>query len=1185
MKKTICLLILTLSVCALYGQFADRQVNFPQISSPNVASFNKFIDHPISLYNGTPDVSIPLYTLNDGIIELPIALRYNTSGIKVTEEASWVGLGWNLNIGGVIHQNILGYCDEEDTEYNNFLNTPEFSPFFSSEPINGYFRLPYTLPIHKKIGAIVTKRAWYSTHGMAKLEPDVFYFSYPGNAGKFIIDYRTNKVCILSREQNLKIDFTVNPRQFTITTTEGIKHTFTRMFDVIRDGIESVSYGLTSSLYPNNQTVFYEYEIINNRSFNQYENFDVAYYDVGETIRPGSVGYGPSPFVNDRKEYSGKEIILRNIKTTNYEVTFITDSRSDLPKSTLGKKLIEIKITSTDKINQSQNKRFILNYDYFLANHSGDNWGVKGLNGEDVEKDWAGKRLKLLGVYELSDNVENNKYDFFYQENPLLPRKDSYAVDYWGYYNGRWQNKRLIPDLEKLLFSDPINYTKVLEAFRRHSENRTRTGDRTYDFDFCKAGMLTGIKYPTGGYVEFEFEPNTFSDFGALGWQQSFPPNVGGGSLGNEYRFIPTYQEYFNGSKISLEVKDQNSPQAIATRQFIIEEKCTVEITAVLSRGNHTWQYLDQLGHFVYIKKINGTQKTTVKEIKTPATGSGTERSITTYIELEPGTYEVVADISDALGNLLSGDYYYFNTALKATISYPKPKSSYLKFSTGCGIRIKNINHFESKDDTNPIITTSYDYSNPLTNNSSGMLHDVLNYMDISKRLCSMQIASPSGSTATTTLLYAPYIVSLYSNNTVSNPYGNSSGVGYTYVKEIKKGPNNVGYTISKFKNEAGIYRYRQGGVKIDNPLNGKLEERSVYNEKGTLSEKSKYNYIATPSNSYWSITFKDTKFTDVDKWVIPAHEWGVFYSMYDSDPYNLGGLFGDRVLIYKTEIKSYDITLTSKEMTKDGIVTKEDYIYNPSTLQLKSKNIIADSNNTLAYSYTYPNDFNCGIYSIMTSKNIISNIVEEKIFRNNGYIGGSLTEYAWDKKQKFIKPSKKRFAEIPSKLTNPTTFNCNGPNSAVYPYENVLYKEYDDFGNPLHISKDGVLDFVYLWSYNYQYPIAEIKNATYIQVRDALGGQTIVDNIAKSIVLSDTDKTKINNLRTNASLAGALVTTYTYKPLVGMLSATDPSGITTYYDYDSFGRLKETYIYKDNVITPANKQIIQKYDYHYQNQ
>jgi YD repeat-containing protein len=56
--------------------------------------------------------------------------------------------------------------------------------------------------------------------------------------------------------------------------------------------------------------------------------------------------------------------------------------------------------------------------------------------------------------------------------------------------------------------------------------------------------------------------------------------------------------------------------------------------------------------------------------------------------------------------------------------------------------------------------------------------------------------------------------------------------------------------------------------------------------------------------------------------------------------------------------------------------------------------------------------------------------------------------------------------------------------------------------------------------------------------------------------------------------LTNSLVTTYTYKPLIGMTSQTDPNGVTTYYEYDSFGRLK--------FIKDDKGNMLKKYEYHY---
>jgi hypothetical protein len=84
----------------------------PTIPTPNVASFTKYGEIPVSEYTGVPDITIPVYTLKDGPVNMPITLRYNASGIKVEEQSDWIGLGWNLNVGGQITHIIIGQDDE-----------------------------------------------------------------------------------------------------------------------------------------------------------------------------------------------------------------------------------------------------------------------------------------------------------------------------------------------------------------------------------------------------------------------------------------------------------------------------------------------------------------------------------------------------------------------------------------------------------------------------------------------------------------------------------------------------------------------------------------------------------------------------------------------------------------------------------------------------------------------------------------------------------------------------------------------------------------------------------------------------------------------------------------------------------------------------------------------------------------
>lgn len=84
------------------------------------------------------------------------------------------------------------------------------------------------------------------------------------------------------------------------------------------------------------------------------------------------------------------------------------------------------------------------------------------------------------------------------------------------------------------------------------------------------------------------------------------------------------------------------------------------------------------------------------------------------------------------------------------------------------------------------------------------------------------------------------------------------------------------------------------------------------------------------------------------------------------------------------------------------------------------------------------------------------------------------------------------------------------------------------------------------------------------------MGGEAVVKAMAKAIVLSANDITKLNALRT--ALPQAEVSVYTYNPLIGVTSVTDPSGRKVSYEYDNAGRLQR--------MTDEDGNPLQKYEY-----
>jgi hypothetical protein len=133
----------------------------------------------------------------------------------------------------------------------------------------------------------------------------------------------------------------------------------------------------------------------------------------------------------------------------------------------------------------------------------------------------------------------------------------------------------------------------------------------------------------------------------------------------------------------------------------------------------------------------------------------------------------------------------------------------------------------------------------------------------------------------------------------------------------------------------------------------------------------------------------------------------------------------------------------------------------------------------------------------------------------------------------------------------------------------------YDSHANLLSYKETNNLPISYVYGYNNALAIAKVVNADYATIEPILGGSLAVKNFSAKAMPSDLEvKTFLAPLYSAPRLKNAMVSTYTYKPLVGMTSATDENGISTSYETDAYGRLSK--------IRDDQLNILKTFDYSY---
>jgi YD repeat-containing protein len=1065
--------------------------------SPEASSLGKYGDLPVSLYTGIPQTHIPIYTIQERGMKIPISLNYHAGGIKVEEHSSWVGLGWSLSAGGVITRSIVGRADDET---------------------GGYFTQPYDLEGLHNLSASELNNVFMNVNSnVLDVEPDIYSFNFLNNSGKFIVDKVTRKG-ISSPKQNLKIeilnyevpgDSRIKGWKITdefgniyffeeIERTDVRSHTATNRDAYVRQ-IYVSSWYLSKIILANQSIITFNYQA---HSSNYFSRQGAAKYLFEGGGIPGTFTCTPpSP---DYDKYLDNRITGKHIESISFSnglIKFIksTVSREDMPGD-YSLDMIEI-YNSTNS--STPIKKVKLGYSYFSSN-AGLNVNSSGL----LYNTNFQKRLRLDKVEEINGvDKKTNTFEYFTGE---LPSVFSNSQDHWGFYNGA-NNPSLVP----------------LDKDYGYGSSSVSRG---VSFNFARIGTLSKINYPTGGFTEFVYESNEASITDAE-YNTYFYPY--GQITRNEYDYFgaAVYQE--DGILSDTFVVHPDSEPYDLVTQANIYYNVELGNAANCDGGDRT---------------CSGTLQVTVtcldcENISSSFTLNSCQfnnGSCWGYIKLLKGKTYVLK---------ISRGYEFSSVSASVGGRVPKPPtpSSTAKRNIYVGgLRIKSIidktspSQQANKTDYYYTSSPSYIPESQSAYESSGIMTSFPVYDSYNVYLQRTRLTGGS--------IHADCLFKLRTAST-RVPLGGMEGtvVGYSDVQTYKTDGNDKLKTITSFYS-ANDY---PDEVEYTFPF---VIELSNSNLRGMLKREVTY-------------TWKNNQF-------IPVKE---VENLYESKPsafgYNPGVRSGINVFMpqdmgqgnytYKTyKIPSEFIYLKSTDNTvydasgTNPITTTTNYFYESQNhYNLTRTEIMQSKGQVVSAELKYPHDFSSNpVYSEMVNRHIISPVIErvEKNVTLNKQLNKAITEYdLWNNniliEPKFIKKS-------------------IGNNSLE---TEVTVIEYDSKGNIIHYIDKTDIPVTILWGYQSNYPVAKILNISSSIAKSHIN-QSILDNPTDEASL----RNHLNNLR---SISGAMVTTYTYKPLIGMTSETDPNNRTIYYEYDAFNRL--------SIVRDQENKIIKKICYNYAGQ
>lgn len=92
------------------------QLDFDNLNALAVPAPGTQLPGQVNEATGKVSLQIPLFNIQHNNFSMPVAAAYQSSGIRVDESASRIGLGWSLLAGGSITHVVCGYPDDDPTK-------------------------------------------------------------------------------------------------------------------------------------------------------------------------------------------------------------------------------------------------------------------------------------------------------------------------------------------------------------------------------------------------------------------------------------------------------------------------------------------------------------------------------------------------------------------------------------------------------------------------------------------------------------------------------------------------------------------------------------------------------------------------------------------------------------------------------------------------------------------------------------------------------------------------------------------------------------------------------------------------------------------------------------------------------------------------------------------------------------